>query len=113
RGAGGDAARRQRGDGIAVGIGDRDVDCEEPILRHGGGGGGGDDRRAVRVGDGDGGGAGAVERVAGGERDVIAAGLREAGRPAQRAARVTRAGGERGAGGQTRGRERRDLIAVR
>src|SRR6185369_9157799 len=111
RGAGGDAGRREQGDGITIGVGGGDVDGEEAVLGHGGGGGRGDHRRAVRIGDGDGGGVGAGERVAGGERDAIAPRLREAGRPAQRATRIARARGERGAGGRDRA-ERGDGLAI-
>src|SRR6185436_10336794 len=57
-------------DGVAIGIGHGEVQGEELALGHGGRGGRGHHRGTVRVGDGDGGRTGAVEHVAGAERDV-------------------------------------------
>src|SRR6185436_4145380 len=113
RGAGGYAGRRERGEGFAIGIGRGDVHGQEVVLRDGGGGGGRDHRRAIRIRDGDGGGARSGERVPGGERDAVAPGLGEVGRPRQRSAAVAHTGTEPGAGGHAGRRERGEGFAIR
>src|SRR5262245_52737772 len=112
RGACGHAGCGERGDRLAVGVGGGDVGWEERCVGQGGGGGRRDHRSTVRVRDRDDRGVGAGERVAGREQDAIAAGLGEVGGPAERAGRVARAGSERGPGGQDRGGERRDRLAI-